>query len=192
MRQSGARGARKAIIYCDYVCPFCFLEIPILERLRDEERAKLDYRAFELRPEPVPTLPPNGEYLTRVWGQSVYPIAGRRGLPIRLPPAQPRSRLAFEGAEFARDAGRLDAYTRAVHEAFFQCGKDIGGKRGAELGITSVPTVIVGDYLIPGAVPFETLCRAVEMMRSGAPTARRRGAGESPWDSMCGRSSLRV
>jgi predicted DsbA family dithiol-disulfide isomerase len=197
----------KAVIYSDYVCPFCFLEIPALERLRDEEGVELDYQAFELRPEPVPTLPPNGEYLTRVWAQSVYPMARRLGVTIRLPPVQPRSRLAFEGAEFARDAGRLDAYTRAVHEAFFQRGHDIASEdvlagvaagvglgrqefvaalrdhrhlqrvlaqeRGAaELGITSVPSVILGNYVIAGAVPFETLSRAVEMARSGASTAR--------------------
>ena len=195
----------KAIIYSDYVCPFCFLEIPVLERLRDEEGVELDYRAFELRPEPVPTLPPAGEYLTRVWEQSVYPMAERMGVPIKLPPVQPRSRLAFEGAEFARDAGKLDAYTRAVHEAFFQRGEDIGNedvlsgiaggvgleregfvaalrdhrhldrvleqeRKAAELGIHSVPSVILGNYLSPGAVPFETLRRAARMVRE-APAA---------------------
>ena len=72
----------KATIYSDYVCPFCFLEIPALERLRDEEGVELDYRAFELRPEPVPTLPPDGEYLTRVWDQSVYPMAERMGATV--------------------------------------------------------------------------------------------------------------
>jgi predicted DsbA family dithiol-disulfide isomerase len=190
----------KAIIYSDYVCPFCFLEIPSLERLRDEEDVELDYRAFELRPDPVPTLPPGGEYLTRVWAQSVYPMAQRLGVPIKLPPVQPRSRLAFEGAEFARDAGRLDAYTRAVHEAFFLRGEDIGReevlaniaacvgldpepyrqalgdhrylqrvldqeREAAEISVHSVPSVIIGEYLIPGAVPFETLKRAVNIVR---------------------------
>jgi predicted DsbA family dithiol-disulfide isomerase len=194
----------KAIIYSDYVCPFCFLEIPALERLRDEEGIELDYRAFELRPEPAPTLPPAGEYLTRVWRDSVYPMAERMGVPIKLPPVQPRSRLAFEGAEFARDAGRLDQYTRAVHEAFFQQGKDIsqedvladlaagvgldaGAFRAAlrdhrhlprvleqereahELGIHSVPSVVVGNYLIPGVVPYEALKRAVAVASGREP-----------------------
>lgn len=116
----------KALVYSDYVCPFCFLEIPALERLAQEEGVELDYRAFELRPEPVPTLDPRGAYLTTTWQRSVYPMAEQLGVPIRLPPVQPRSRLAFEGAEFARDHGRLAPYTRAVHEAFFQQGRDIG------------------------------------------------------------------
>jgi predicted DsbA family dithiol-disulfide isomerase len=199
----------KALIYSDYVCPFCFLEIPALERLAREEGVELDYRAFELRPEPVPTLEPAGEYLTRTWAQSVYPMAERLGIAIRLPPVQPRSRLAFEGAEFARDAGKLNEYTRAVHEAFFQRGQDIGRadvlieiaggvgldvdefaaaladhrhlprvieqeREAAELGISSVPSVIIGHYLVPGAVPYDTLKKVVEKVRSESAAA---GAG---------------
>lgn len=115
----------KVIVYGDYVCPFCFLELPALERLAAEHGAEIDYRAYELRPDPVPTLDPRGQYLTTVWRDSVYPLANRLGIPIRLPSVQPRSRLAFEGAEFARDVGRLPQYTRAVYEAFFQKDQDI-------------------------------------------------------------------
>jgi predicted DsbA family dithiol-disulfide isomerase len=188
-------------IFSDYVCPFCFLEIPALERLAAEHGVELDYRAFELRPEPVPTLDPTGEYLTTTWAKSVYPLAERLGIPIKLPPVQPRSRLAFEGAEFARDHGKLAEYTRAVHEAFFQRGQDIGqedvlagiatsvgldeGEFRAALrdhryvdrvieqegeatmaGISSVPSVIIGQYLIPGAVPYETLVRVLNEVKA--------------------------
>ena len=34
------------------------------------------WRAFELRPEPVPALDPKGEYLMRVWRSSVYRLSG--------------------------------------------------------------------------------------------------------------------
>jgi predicted DsbA family dithiol-disulfide isomerase len=86
---------------------------------------EVDYRAFELRPEPVPTLDPKGEYLRRVWGQSVYPLAEQLGVPIRLPSRQPRSRLAFEAAELARECGKLAEWTRAAYEAFFHKDRDI-------------------------------------------------------------------
>jgi predicted DsbA family dithiol-disulfide isomerase len=115
----------KVTVYGDYVCPFCFLEVPALERLAAEHGVEVDYRAFELRPDPVPTLDPKGEYLERVWRQSVYPLAERLGIPIKLPSVQPRSRLAFEGAEVAREQGKLGAYTRRVYEAFFQDDQDI-------------------------------------------------------------------
>lgn len=83
-------------------------------------------RAFELRPDPVPTLDPQGEYLTRVWRESVYPLAARLGMPIRLPPVQPRSRLAHEAARFAATAGELRRFHAETFRAFFERGEDIG------------------------------------------------------------------
>ncbi len=84
------------------------------------------WRAFELRPEPIATLDPGGEYLTRVWRDSVYPLAERLGITMRLPPVQPRSRLAHEAAQWAREANRFDDYNAAIFRAFFERGEDIG------------------------------------------------------------------
>jgi predicted DsbA family dithiol-disulfide isomerase len=84
------------------------------------------WRAFELRPDPVPTLDPKGEYLNRVWASSVYPLAEQLGVDIKLPPVQPRSRRAHEAAYWARQQGKFDAYHDALFRAFFQRGADIG------------------------------------------------------------------
>jgi predicted DsbA family dithiol-disulfide isomerase len=83
---------------------------------------------FELRPEPQPTLRPEGEYLRRAWEQSVYPIARRMGVPIALPPVspQPHTRQAFEGYQYAREHGKGNDYNHRVLEAFFVEGQDIG------------------------------------------------------------------
>src|SRR5438270_6787223 len=83
---------------------------------------------FELRPEPQPTLRPEGEYLQRAWSQSVYPIARSMGVPIALPPVspQPHTHLAFEGYQFAREHGKGDEYNHRVLGAFFVEGRDIG------------------------------------------------------------------
>ena len=83
---------------------------------------------FELRPEPHPTLHPEGEYLQRAWSQSVYPIARRMGVPIALPAVspQPHTHLAFEGYQYAREHGKGNEYNRRVLEAFFVEGRDIG------------------------------------------------------------------
>jgi predicted DsbA family dithiol-disulfide isomerase len=83
---------------------------------------------FELRPEPHPTLRPEGDYLQRAWQQSVYPIARRVGVPINLPPVspQPHTHLAFEGLQYAREHGKGNEYNHRVLEAFFVEGQDIG------------------------------------------------------------------
>lgn len=97
-----------------------------MELEQSEPDVHVVWRAFELRPEPVPTLDPQGEYLTRVWRESVYPLAERMGMPLRLPPLQPRSRLAHEAACFAAAEGRLTPFRAEVFRAFFQRGEDIG------------------------------------------------------------------
>ncbi len=83
---------------------------------------------FELRPEPAPILRPNDDYLQTAWRNSVYPLAARLGVEIRLPQVspQPHSRLALEGLQFAREAGKAGEYNHAVFTAFFQRGEDIG------------------------------------------------------------------
>lgn len=118
----------RILVWSDYVCPFCYLERPVLRRIQDElgDRVEIDWRSFELRPEPEPTLDPDAEYLHRVWNQSVYPMAEARGLAaMKLPPVQPRSRKAHEAAEFAREAGLLDAMNQALFQAFFEDGRDL-------------------------------------------------------------------
>lgn len=94
---------------------------------------------FELRPHPNETLLPEGEYLQRAWEQSVYPIARRMGVPIRLPPVspQPHTHLAFEGYQYARDHGKGDEYNHRVLGAFFVEGRDIGS--------TDVLTELAGE-----------------------------------------------
>jgi predicted DsbA family dithiol-disulfide isomerase len=83
------------------------------------------WRAFELRPEPVPTLDPNGDYLQRAWSTSVYPLAESLGVTMKLPPVQPRTRRAHEAAYWARSQGRFNDYHAQIFRAFFERGEDI-------------------------------------------------------------------
>jgi len=84
--------------------------------------------AVRLRPEPHPTLRPEGEYLQRAWSLSVFPLASRMGVPIVLPPVspQPHTHLAFEGYQYAREHGKGNEYNHRVLETFFVEGRDIG------------------------------------------------------------------
>ena len=114
-------------IWSDYVCPFCYLQEPIVERIETEfaGQVQVRWRAYELRPEPEPTLDPAGEYLRDIWASAVYPMAAKRGMNLALPPVQPRSRKAFEATEYARDRGKADAMRHAIFAAFFEGGRDI-------------------------------------------------------------------
>jgi predicted DsbA family dithiol-disulfide isomerase len=93
---------------------------------RIDSGVEVIWRSYELRPDPVPTLDPKGEYLQRVWGSSVYPLAKSLNIPIKLPPLQPRSRQAHEAAHWARKQGKFNEYNDAIFRAFFVRGEDIG------------------------------------------------------------------
>ena len=88
----------------------------------------MEWLPFELRPFPTRTLSPDGEYLRTAWARSVYPLAARLGVPIRLPAVspQPYTHLAFEGYQYAREHGKGNEYNHRVLAAFFQEGQDIG------------------------------------------------------------------
>lgn len=114
-------------VFSDYVCPFCRLAEPALRELLDGD-ADIDvrWRSFELRPNTVPPLDPNAEYLHRVWESSVLPLAARLGVSMTLPPVQPRTRRTHEAAHWARSIGRFDEYHSAILTAFFERGENIG------------------------------------------------------------------
>jgi predicted DsbA family dithiol-disulfide isomerase len=88
----------------------------------------VEWMPFELRPETHPTLRPEGDYLQRVWAQSVYPLARQMGVDIRLPPVSPHphTHLAWEGFQFAREHDKGAEYNHRVLAAFFVDGLDIG------------------------------------------------------------------
>jgi predicted DsbA family dithiol-disulfide isomerase len=115
-------------VFSDFVCPFCYLaEQPLADAVEGTE-VRVCWQPFELRPEPTPTLRPEGDYLQSTWQQVVYPMAERMGVPIVLPriSPQPYSRLAFEGFAYAAERGLGRRYTEQVFRAFFVRQLDIG------------------------------------------------------------------
>ena len=53
-------------------------------------------------------------------------MAAERGIKVRLPPVQPRSRLAHEAVAFARLHNKDMELHHAIFRAFFEFGEDIG------------------------------------------------------------------
>lgn len=87
---------------------------------------RISWRAFELRPEPVPLLDPDGDYLTSAWDNHVYPLAKAMKMVMKMPPIQTRSRMAHEAAKWAASHDRFAEYNLSLFKAFFQSGIDIG------------------------------------------------------------------
>jgi len=196
----------KIKVFSDYVCPYCFLaEGPLREAVAGKN-VEVEWMPFELRPYPQPTLKPEGDYLQQVWRDSVYPLAKRMGVDIKLPTVspQPYTYLAFEGYQCARERNKADQYNDRLLRAFFQQDQDIGQidvltKLAAEVGlekkefkqaletrrykeahqqalryayvdlnITSVPTFMIGKYILPGLLSRETLEQAIKAVDANA------------------------
>jgi predicted DsbA family dithiol-disulfide isomerase len=98
----------------------------VRELVESDADVEIIWRAFELRPEPVPMIDPTSEYLQRVWSDSVAPLAERLGVMMKFPPVKPRTRLAHEAAHWARARGPFDDYHDEIFRAFFERGEDIG------------------------------------------------------------------
>jgi predicted DsbA family dithiol-disulfide isomerase len=122
-------------------------EPAVHELVRLDPEVEIVWRAFELRPEPVPTLDPKGDYLQRAWSGSVYPLAERLGVSMTLPPVQPRTRLAHEAAHWARSQGKFDDYHEALFRAFFERGENIGNLE--VLASLAAKVELDGDSLRP-------------------------------------------
>jgi predicted DsbA family dithiol-disulfide isomerase len=115
-------------VFSDFVCPFCYLaEQPLADAVEGGE-VQITWQPFELRPEPTPTLRPEGDYLQSTWQRVVYPMAERMGVPIVLPRVspQPYSRLAFEGFAYAAEHGLGQRYAERMFRTFFVEQRDIG------------------------------------------------------------------
>jgi predicted DsbA family dithiol-disulfide isomerase len=129
-------------LYSDYVCPYCYFAEHILDQVTQGQPVTVEWMPFELRPAPSPTLRPEGEYLQRVWRESVYPMAEQLGLRMVFPriSPQPHTGLAFEGYQYALDHKQGKAYTHRMFTAFFQEERNIGdinvlGEIAQELGL---------------------------------------------------------
>ncbi len=115
-------------VYSDYVCPYCYFAEHMLDQATQGQVVTVEWMPFELRPAPSQTLRPEGEYLERVWRESVYPMAEQLGVQIVLPriSPQPHTGLAFEGYQYALDHKKGKAYTHRMFTAFFQEEQNIG------------------------------------------------------------------
>ena len=130
-----ARPERQALhvkLVSDYICPWCYVGLARLERLRQEFEVTLTACAFDLRP----GIPPEGIAREEASKGKTYPpgyldnlrqTALDAGIDLKRPPLVPNTRKAHEATEFARDnGGDLWAVQRALFHAYFEEEQNIG------------------------------------------------------------------
>ncbi|MEQ7802791.1 disulfide bond formation protein DsbA [Priestia megaterium] len=113
--------------YFDFVCPLCFLATKPLREVIKEQKAEIEWKPFELRPEPDHQMEQIEDFLEKPWNQSIAPLAQQLHVEINMPslPLVPRTHLAHEGFHFAKKHGQESAYADAVFKAYWEDEKDI-------------------------------------------------------------------
>jgi predicted DsbA family dithiol-disulfide isomerase len=116
-------------VFSDFICPFCYLGERSVKPALEALGLALDWRAYEIHPEIPPEGVPAGRLdrslIDRAWTR-VLTLASDLEIPIERPDVLPSSRLALEGSEHAREAGRLDPYRERVFAGYFLEGRNIG------------------------------------------------------------------
>lgn len=113
--------------YFDFVCPLCFLATKPLREVMKEQKAEIEWKPFDLCPEPAQQMEQIEDVLERPWNQSIAPLAQQLHVEINIPdmPPVPRTHLAHEGFHFAKNHGQESAYVDAVFKAYWEDEKDI-------------------------------------------------------------------
>lgn len=139
-------------VYTDYVCPYCLLAEHVIRHVTKGQDVQIEWRPFELRPYPEPTLRVEDPYLPDVWKRSVYPMAERFGVPIKLPDIspQPRTDKAFQVFAMAEERGVGHEFTMKALNAFFQQDKDIGDHE------------VLADLAVEVGLPRDAVLEALE------------------------------
>ncbi|WP_422358186.1 DsbA family protein [Qipengyuania flava] len=148
------------ISYSDYQCPFCRKIHPELERLAQEDgKVRIVYRDW-------PIFGPASEEAARMAIASQWQNKHRQFNDAlmrtdgKLSSEKIRAAAIAAGIDFARLERDLEAR-----------GDDIDGVlrrtaiQAAQMGLQGTPAMLVGPYMIPGAIDYAGLTRAVAEAR---------------------------
>jgi predicted DsbA family dithiol-disulfide isomerase len=111
----------------DYVDPGSYLVYEVLSRwIRDRgEAVMVSWIPLELRPPPAAGIDPqDSEWVAMTAAMENEALAA--GIPFRRPERVPRTRKAHELSLHAREKGLFEEAHRAIFDAHFVSGEDIG------------------------------------------------------------------
>lgn len=131
--QAGGKGEAvsglRALVWSDYICPFCFVGLERVHWLEREHGATVDWLPFDLHPEYPAEGIPRAE-LEQRYGPEIHERTRRAveaaGLEYGPPERIPRSLKALALAELARDRGVHGELHDRVMRAYWSEGRDIG------------------------------------------------------------------
>jgi predicted DsbA family dithiol-disulfide isomerase len=116
-------------IWADFECPYSYFQTIVLEKLQTKYQDILEivWRAFELTPVEGNISPPQS-YLYNFEAAKSEPIVIQENLKLLTPKFLTYTWLAQESVYFANSQGKSLKLARALFDAFFLQGMDIGSE----------------------------------------------------------------
>ncbi|MBI1332894.1 MAG: thioredoxin domain-containing protein [Armatimonadetes bacterium] len=118
----------------DFICPWCWVAIEQIRKLRQEFDIEIEWRGYELLPEWMEDLPSE----SKTEPPNKPPLLSRfrfllaaDGLELPLVPKPPKMRSfnAHQAAEYAKTEGVQDAFIERLYDAFWKEGREINRPR---------------------------------------------------------------
>ncbi|WP_342248765.1 DsbA family protein [Sphingomonas sp. OTU376] len=152
------------VVFSDYQCPYCRKLHPTLNQLLASDRkVRIVYRDW----------PIFGE--ASVEGARVAMAAGYQGKHAAFNDALMAGPVKFTSADIRKAAVRAGIDWQRLqidlkqHQAEIDAGLGRTVQLARRMGLSGTPALVIGDYLIPGAIDAATLREAVKAVRQGAP-----------------------
>jgi predicted DsbA family dithiol-disulfide isomerase len=115
-------------VWSDFVCPWCYVGLVEVEKLKKEYDVRVDWRPFFLRPETPPEGLPLPAYVREKMKDPNNPLkrrAAAAGLTMVEREVIPSTRRAHQSAEYAREQGKLEAFNAAILRRYWSEGQDL-------------------------------------------------------------------
>jgi len=115
-------------VWSDYVCPWCYIGLTEVTKLRPRYDVGFEWQPFELRPnapEDGWDLPPHIKAMTSRPDNPLQARAKELGITLVEHDRIPSSRRAHECAEYARERDKLPGFHASILEAYWTEGRDL-------------------------------------------------------------------
>lgn len=149
------------VMFTDYQCPFCRKVHPVLEELRREDsKVKIVYRDWPIFGAPSVEAA-RAAIASTYQGKHAAFNAALMAIPGKVTSPGIRAAADKAGVDWTRLQSDLETHEDDIDEALGRTSK-----YAAMMGLSGTPALLVGPYLIPGAIDIAGLREAVELARA--------------------------